>query len=341
MNILVFNTLPEDVFQTFYPEKTREKLERLGTVTYWNYEGGDIDWKKRLENQDVMITNWGVPKLEEDFCREAGHLKLIAHTGGSVGDLPCGFLGENGIRLLSGNRFFAESVAQATICYMLMGQRRLFPVLKGTEQTGWFRAVRTDGLRGKTVGLMGFGMIAKNVARMLQVFGCRVQVYSSHSISPEEQWQYHISVCSLEELFATSDIVSLHSGLTEKTYHMVDGVLLSSMRDDGLLVNTARGALIDEAALERELSGGRLRAVLDVFEVEPLPMDSGLRKRDNVVIVPHMGGPTTDVRGLILEGLIDDISRYFRGEEPLENEISAEYARNMTSHTFVAEKGRH
>ncbi len=336
MNILVLNTLGEEVFPTFFTEDVQDRLAQLGNVAYWNYprtEEGKTELNKRIADVDVLITGWGVPNLDADFYAAAKNLKMIAHTGGSVGDLANEALEKSCVVLLSGNRYYAESVAQGTIAYMLLGQRRLYPILKGTEQ-GWFRGGRTDGLRGKTVGLVSFGMISKDVARMLQVFDCRVKVYSSHGLSQQEMEQYHVESCSLEELFATCDIVSVHSGLTDKTYHMVNEKLLGLMKDDALIVNTARGAVIDEAALEKEVASGRLRAVLDVFEKEPLPMDSKLRNLDNVVIVPHMGGPTTDVRELVTLGLADDIARFARGEK-LENEISMAYAKNMTSHTLV------
>ncbi len=338
MNILVLNTLAEVNFPTFFTEDVQERLAKLGNVLYWNYsrnEENKAELNRRIVDVDVLITGWGVPNLDADFYAAAKNLKMIAHTGGSVGDLANAELEKSGVVLLSGNRYYAESVAQGTILYMLLGQRRLYPILKGTEQ-GWFRGERTDGLRGKTIGLVSFGMISKHVARMLQVFDCKVKVYSSHGLSEREMEEYHVESCPLEELFATCDIVSVHSGLTDKTYHMVDARLLGLMKDDALIVNTARGAVIDETALEKEVATGRLRAVLDVFETEPLPMDSMLRNLDNVVVVPHMGGPTTDVRRLVSLGLIDDIARFFNGERRLKNEISVAYAKNMTSHSMVS-----
>ncbi len=338
MNILVLSTFGEEIFSTFFPEDVCRKLSELGEVSYWQYPHrpeSKEELNQRIADVDVLITGWGVPHLEADFYAAAKKLKMIAHTGGSVGDLANTELEKSGVVLLSGNQYYAESVAQGTILYMLLGQRRLYPILKGTER-GWYRGNRTDGLRGKTVGLVSFGMISKHVARMLQVFDCKVKVYSSHGLSQEEMEEYNVENCSIEELFATCDIVSIHSGLTDKTHHMVDAKLLGLMKDDTLLINTARGAVIDEAALEKEVATGRLRAVLDVFEKEPLPMDSMLRNLDNVVIVPHMGGPTTDVRRLVTLGLVEDIARFFNGDRNLENEISMAYAKNMTSHTLAA-----
>ena len=344
MNILVLNTLNDSNFNTFFTKDVQERLSKMGNVSYWQCTGletcGD-ELKKRIHDVDVLFTAWGATAFDKDFYAAANRLKIIAHTGGSVADLVNEEMEKReNLILLSGNDYYAESVAQATICYMLLGQRRLYQTLKGTEKTGWWKVDYTDGLRGKTIGLLSFGMIAKHVARMLQVFDCRVKVYSSHEIPVEQQKKYNIEICSLEELFISCDIISVHSGMTSKTYHMVDEHLLSLMKEDALLVNTARGAVIDEAALENAVVAGKIRAVLDVFEVEPLPMDSRLRGLDNVIIVPHNGGPTTDVRRLVTLGLIDDIERYFSGNGDLKNQITMDYAKNMTSHAIVAKRNK-
>lgn len=341
MNILILDTLGPAVYSTFYTPEVMEKMNQVGNVDYLSYErteAGKQELIKRIRDVDVLFCNWGVPDLGEDFYEAANKLKVIAYTGGSVGDLANESLRKREhISLLSGNAFFAESVAQGTILYMLMGQRRLYQTLKGTERTGWWKVDYTDGLRGKTVGLVSFGMIAQNVARMLQVFDCKIKVYSSHGLSDADIAKYNVEVCSLEELFSTCDIISIHSGMTPKTFHMVNDELLSKMKDNALIVNTARGAVIDEAALEKYAAAGKIRAVLDVFEVEPLPNDSKLRGLDNVVIVPHNGGPTTDVRGLLTLDMINDVVSIMNGNTDVPSRISMEYAKNMTSHKVVAD----
>lgn len=339
MKTLVLDTLGRETFETFFTADVQKKLEKTGAVEYWAYDHTPEAYeqlKEKIRDVDVMFCGWGVPSLGEDFYQSANALKVIAYTGGSVGDLANEPLrARPDITLLSGNPFFAESVAQGTILYMLMGLRNLYPTLKETERTGWWRCPYNQGLEGKTVGLVSFGMIAKHVARMLQVFGCKVKVFSNHGISEEEAKKYCVEPASLEELFQTCDVVSIHSGMTAKTYHMINAPLLAMMKDGALLVNTARGAVIDEAALEEEVISGRLRAVLDVFEVEPLPADSRLRGLSNVVIVPHCGGPTVDVREILTDAMIDDAVNCVNGDTDVPSKISMEYAKNMTSHAMV------
>ena len=344
MKILVLNTLGEGIFETFFTPAACEKLEKTGEVEYWAYDRTPEAYeqlKEKIKNVDVLFGGWGIPSLGEDFYQAANELKVIAYTGGSVGDLANEHLqARPHITLLSGNPFFAESVAQGTIMYMLMGLRKVYVTMKETERTGWWRHPYSEGLEGKTVGLVSFGMIAKEVARMLQVFGCKVKVYSNHGVSAEEAEKYRVEPASLEELFKTCDVISVHSGMTPKTYHMINAPLLAMMKDGALLVNTSRGAVIDEAALEEEVITGRIRAVLDVFEAQPLAMDSRLRGLDNVLIIPHCGGPTTDVREILTDAMIDDVVKCVSGDTNVPSKISMEYAKNMTSHSAVTNRSR-
>lgn len=170
MNILVLNTLNEYVFKTFFTDRAIAKLEQLGTVRYLEFSNTPEDvaaLKEQIRDVDVMFTQWGASAansgFDKDFYHAAKRLKMIAHTGGSVADLINEEMQKReDFVLLSGNRYYAESVAQGTICYMLLSQRRLYETLKETEKNGWaYRTTRNDGLRGKTIGLVSFGMIGR------------------------------------------------------------------------------------------------------------------------------------------------------------------------------------
>lgn len=343
MKIVILNTLGES-YRTFFTPTVQERLDAMEQVVMLKYDGSEESKELLLRetiDAQVLITCWGVPELNDDFYKNARNLKMIAHTGGSVADLVNDSLKRSDVLLLSGNRYYAESVAEATICYMLAGQRKLYQSLKQTEYNGWGDPeMYNAGLYGKTIGLLSFGMIAENVARMLQAFHVHVKVCSSHQIHRETLEAYGMKQVSAEELFSTCDIISIHSAMTPNTYHSVNRELLSLMKQDALLVNTSRGAVIDEAALAEVLRAGKIRAVLDVFTQEPLAPDSPLRGLDNAVLVPHKGGPTIDMREVTTMGLLDDMEAYFRGEQDkMKNIISMEYAKRMTSHHTVEEGG--
>ena len=189
-----------------------------------------------------------------------------------------------------------------------------------------------EGIMDRTIGLVGFGTIAKKFIKFLAPFRCRILVNSGH-MTEEEAAAWGVEKATIEEVFSQSDVVSIHQGLTDRTFHMVKREHLDLMRDGTLLINSARGAVIDEAALIEVLKTGRINAVLDVYEQEPPAPDSILRKLENVTLMPHMGGPTIDRRAYCTMTLVDDIQKLLAGTkvEELETYIPLSHAANMTN----------
>ena len=316
---------------SFFPPEVSARLKALGEAV-WN-DGNDnwteADLADRLPGVDVLLTGWGSPCLTEEALKRADRLRVLAHTGGSV----AGYAGEaaynRGIRVLSGNELYARSVAECVAAYALYllrdigkysGQLRTM----GWSQPGW----RNEGLLDQKVGLIGFGAVARHTARLLSAFGAELYIWADH-VSVEEAARYGAKKASLEELLSTCKISSIHLARTPETFHLIDREKLRLIPDGAILINTARGAIVDEAALAEALAGGRFRAALDVYEVEPLPMDSPLRQLDNVLLMPHMGGPTLDRRPFVTRALIDALPDALAGREtPLD--VTREMMRRMT-----------
>ena len=164
---------------------------------------------------------------------------------------------------------------------------------------------------------------------MLQPFRCRIKVYS-RTITDEKLKKYNLERASLEEIFSTCDIVSLHTAWNKHTENMINEDLLKLLKKGAVLINTARGKIIDEPALIRELKTKRFSAALDVYWQEPLPSDSELYDLDNVLLMPHRGGPTPDRYAYISSELIDEVYNYLESGAPLKNEITRERALSMT-----------
>ena len=333
MNVLVSCLHDPETQETFFPAHVRAELETLseigtpGRVRYGVFDRAGLT--EALAGAEVLFSGWGMPIMDAELLRNAANLKLVCYTGGSVADFWTEEAVSRGIRICSGNRLYAESVAEGTICYMLLSQRRLPKIIGEMRETGWAKQYYTDGLRYKTVGIYGFGMIARALIPKLQSFGCRVKVFSDW-YTETEQAAFGAEKCSsLEELFSTSDIVTLHEAMRNDTYHAVDARLFSLMREDALFVNTARGSLIVENDLADAVRSGHIRAVLDVYEREPLPMDSPLRNLEGCILIPHHGGPTVDLRAYVTLALIEDAKRFAAGEV-LEHELPWSYAKNMT-----------
>ena len=331
LKILV--SIPEgEIRQSFFPPEVCDQLEALGDVV-WNtgsvvYTSAQL--AQAIADVDVVFTGWGTPALTQDVIKNARRLRIMAHTGGSVAGYATPELYAAGVRVLSGNEIYATSVAEGTIAYMLTALRRLPYFMDMVKTKGWHSGMwYNEGLLGQTVGIVEFGSVARQLVRLLKPFGVHIKVCAGH-VSQEEALALGVEKASIEELFETCHIVTLHGASGPNTYHMINCELLERMQQGAIFVNTARGSLVDEAALAMVLTKRPdLQAILDVYEVEPLPTNSPLRQLPNAYIVPHMAGPTIDRRPLVTMGLINDIRLIEAGNTP-QLEITAQRARFMS-----------
>jgi len=169
-------------------------------------------------------------------------------------------------------------------------------------------------LRGKTLGLLGLGAIGREVARMARMLGMKV-IYWSRKSHPDVEYELGIKFVKLEDLFSTSDVISLHLALNEDTRGIVDRLLLQRLSAGTVLINTARGALIDQdALLEALISGSLAGAALDVFEDEPLPSGHLLTTLDNVILSPHVASSTPEAIMRSRAECLQNIVSFFGGE---------------------------
>ncbi|MDL2293766.1 hydroxyacid dehydrogenase [Ruminococcaceae bacterium OttesenSCG-928-D13] len=325
-------TMPAgEMRDSFFIPGVARKAEKLGDLV-WNPAPEDYSPRMlaaALEGIEVCITGWGTPFFTPEILGGASALRLIAHTGGTVAPVVSAAVFEKGIRVLSANPIFAQSVAEGTLAYMLSGLRQIPQYARRMRMGGWREENdSSQGLFGKTVGLVGFGAIPRYLVRLLEPFGVRPLAWDKYV--PKAEIQAHgARSAQPEEIFAQADIISIHLPATPETHGMIGKKLLDSIRPGALLVNTARGAVVDERALETTLREKRFWAVLDVFEREPLPKDSPLRRMENVTLIPHMGGPTLDQRPRAAEYIVDLVDRFLGGDTDLPF-ISAQQARRMT-----------
>jgi len=231
--------------------------------------------------------------------------------------------------VISGNRLYAESVAEGVIGYILSALRDIPFYANEVQQNRWSTGQSyNEGLLDQTIGLVGFGMVAKYLVGMLKPFRVKIKVYDPY-VTDDVFALYGVEKASLLEVMTEAKIISVHAAKAPSTYHIIHKEVIKKIPDGTLFVNTSRGSIIDEAALAEELTTGRFKAVLDVFEEEPLPIDSKLRGLSNVILIPHMAGPTVDRRPFITLALIEDIKNFFAGK-PMNHEIGREYAMSMT-----------
>lgn len=329
----IFIAMPcHPVTETFLTPAVMERLAEIGEVKKNPYDRNltQEELAAMAADAEILVTGWGTCRLTRELVGKIPGLRLIAHTGGSVAllaDPDIYSIPE--LRVISGNDIFARSVAEGCLCYTLSALRRICHYADGMRHGGWMEGGFVNrGLIGKKVGIVGFGAIARYFLEAIRWFGCEILICSSH-LPEEEAAKYGGKKADLDEIFSTCDVVSLHMSLTPKTRGVIGRDLLMKLKPDALFVNTARGRLVDEKALAELLGQGRFYAALDVYEKEPLEEDSPLRSCENVLLMPHMAGPTVDMREVVARELAADMERFAVGEA-LRYEITAEQAGRMS-----------
>ena len=328
----IYITMPHTpTSDSFLTPRTLELLNAMGEVEQNPYDHQlTVDEVVELAHDaDVLITCWGTCKYYKQDIERLPNLKLIAHFAGSVAPVVDQSVYETDVKVISGNDVFAKSVAEGCLCYTLAALRRLEHYMD-VMRTGGFKETvfYNRGLFGKKLGIVGFGAIARHFLNLVRWFDLEVLIYSSH-LTDEEAAKYGGRTASLEEIFSECDVISIHASNTPKTRGMITRELLARLKPDALLVNTARGAVIDEPAMFEMLLDGKFYAALDVYAEEPPAPDAPIRQCKNALLMPHMGGPTMDMREVVALEVSKDIARMMRGEA-LQYEITAAAAARMT-----------
>ncbi len=247
--------------------------------------------------------------------------RLLANFGVGVNHIDLAAARAHGIVVTNTPGVLTEDTADVALALMLMAARRLGEgerELRAGRWTGW-RPTHLVGtsLHGKTLGVVGFGRIGQATARRAR-FGLGMRVLY-HTPSPRDEAAQSLGAercATLEALLAASDVVSLHCPATPATRHLIDAAALARMKPGAILVNTARGDVVDEAALASALADGTLAAAgLDVYEQEPR-VHPALLALENVVLLPHLGSATTETRRAMGERALANLAAFFDGREP-------------------------
>ncbi len=319
----------------FLTKENLELLESLGEVVYLddkvNNRINPEMMREALVDVDVLVCGWGVCRLDEYVLEKANKLKFVAYTAGSVAGVVSDAMYARGIRIVSGNEGFARVVAEATIAQMMYSLRKY--AVSDMRVCGWQNTSNeflTESLWDQRVGIVGYGATSRNIINMLKLFNAKIKLFSRH-MTDEQAAALGVQKADLEEIFSTCRVITLNTSKTPQNHHLVNDELLSLMEQDALLVNTARGDLIDEEALAKHLLSGHIRAALDVYQKEPLEKESPLWSvpADRLHMLPHVAGPTPDQRPACARLVIEDIARFQKGE-PLHNEITASRSATMT-----------
>ncbi len=280
----------------------------------WVPEDDDDAFYRELPDADVI---WHVlrPVTGDDIAK-APNLKLIHKLGAGVNTIDVDTATGQGIAVANMPGANAQSVAEGAVMMMLAALRKLPELDRATREGRGWPSDPTLGdtvrdLGSCTVGLIGYGSVAKRVEQIVKAMGTTVL----HTSSARDE--FNVGWVTLKELLAKSDIVSIHAPLTPVTENMIDAGAIGEMKPGAILVNTARGAIVDEAALVDALRSGQLSAAgLDVFAHEPVAADNPLLALDNVLLTPHVAWYTADTMDRYLDAAIKNCRRIADGKNP-------------------------
>ena len=283
--------------------------------------------RKLLGETEILITGWGSPHINEAVLAHAPNLKLVAHAAGTVKGLIEDGLFDRNIVVSHAAQANAMPVAEFTLAAIIFAGKQVFR-FRDLYVTDRNRArtlpiqAEAIGNYGRTVGIIGASRIGRRVIELLAPFDYRVLLYDP-MVDEAEAARIGVEKTELDALMAGVDIVSLHAPSLPATRHMIDTHRLSLMKPGATFINTARGALVDEAALLAILKTGRIDAIIDVTDPEIPEASSAFYDLPNVFLTPHIAGAVGLERTRLGEMAVDEAIRFIEGK-PLLYEIRRE-----------------
>jgi phosphoglycerate dehydrogenase-like enzyme len=315
VRVLLIPRVGDDVL-----EVARALLPEGVTLTTGDLKEGGPALAQKVKASDVIIGFIG--KLPPEVWAVApGRIKFIQTLSAGYDEVELDRARAAGIPICTNGGANAISVAEHTVMLMLAAYRRLPDLVSMTRAGGWrtvMGEVRYYELAGKTVGIVGMGRIGQEVTRRLKGWSVTTIYYDVFRRSEAEEADLGITYVPLDELFARSDVITLHAPLTAETHYLVNAERLRLVKPTLVLVNAARGELVDEGALLTALNEEQLLgAALDVLSEEPPPADHPLTHHPKVIVTPHVAGPTWDSWPRRFKNAYTNVVRAQRGEPPL------------------------
>jgi D-2-hydroxyacid dehydrogenase (NADP+) len=282
------------------------------------------DLAERIGEADVLVVSglW-----RNELVERASRLRFIQSISAGVDQYPRQTLRERGIRLASAQGVNAGAVSEHAMALMLAVSRQLHLARDNQARRNWRGMtpdpmLREDELGGKTLLIVGLGRIGSRLAKLARAFGMRVIATRGHRPDGTEPVDVVRSYERLGELLPHADVIALTCPLTAQTEGLIDQAAFAAMKRSAVLINVARGRVVDEAALVTAIGGKLIAgAALDCFEHEPLPRTSPLWSFQNVLVTPHTAGETRRYEEGVIDILMDNLERLWRGETALQNEV--------------------
>jgi len=304
MKVLVCDPIHEDGIKI---------LKDAGFQVDINPDISHEELKGKVRDYDVLVVR-SRTKVTREIIEASEKLKVVGRAGAGIDNIDVEAAKEKGVKVLNTPEAPAIAVAELTIGLLLSLARQIPRADSSMKEGRWAKKeFRGWQLNGKTFGVIGLGHIGEKVARLAKSFGMKILITKRTPPPPEILKELEAEFVPLDELLRRSDIVSLHVPLTPQTHHMIGEREIQLMKDGAFIINTSRGAVIDEKALFEALKSGKLGgAALDVYEVEP-PEDYSLMKLPNVVCTPHIGAQTVEAQRaaatLLAQKIVNELKR--------------------------------
>lgn len=308
----------------FLDPVTKEAMEVIKGLAPGNFDvrfarpGGELD--NSVYSLDVNYFVLASSLVTKELMEKYKALKLVQKTGAGTENIDKVSAASLGIPVAITPGANSPAVAEMVILFILALYRKLIEMDRETKAGRWLmweKRLECFELRGKEVGLIGFGNIGKALNQRLQAFEAKVSYYDIKPLSSDEEEKLKVKYKTIEEILRESDIISLHLPLTESTRNLISKEQFNMVKPNSILINTARGPVIDEEALIKALEQKKLAgAALDTYCKEPIEGDNPLLKFPNVITTPHVGAGTIDTWKSVLKCAFENIEKVSNGQVP-------------------------
>ncbi|MBB5790792.1 hydroxyacid dehydrogenase [Jiangella mangrovi] len=323
--VRVVLAMTDTAYRDLFDAELRSRLEALADLVLpgpvASFDPPEV--RAALGSTDVLLTSWGCPPLEAAVLDAAPRLRAVLHAAGSVKHHVTDACWDRDLAVTTAADANAVPVAEFTLAAILAAGKRAHAFAAGFRthpgELAWRHDITGVSNYRRTVGVVGFSRIGRRVVDLLRPFDLTVLVADPYA-NPAAVTAAGAEPAGLDDLLTRSDTVTLHAPALPETHHLIDARSCALMNDGATLINTARGALVDHAALSAECETGRLHAVLDVTDPEPLPPDSPLYRLPNVVLTPHIAGAMGTECHRLTTLALDELERLVRGE-PLQHRV--------------------